>query len=125
MMKSRKCFLRATQGLDISAVGSVKLSLEEGITDQERELRPICVGQASKESTYKFFPGIKEEHYEAFLAVPIIRGTRKIGVLVLQATECDYFKENDVSALRAIATQLATMFESVKLLKRGSKRLGY
>ncbi len=118
-------FLRATQGLDMCAVGSVKLSLEEGITGQAlRELRPICVGQASRESAYKFFPGIKEEQYEAFLAVPIIRGTRKIGVLVLQATECDYFKENDVSALRAIATQLATMFESVKLLKEARKGLG-
>ena len=115
-------FLRATQGLDISAVGLVKLSLEEGITGQAlRELRPICVGQASKESAYKFFPGIKEEQYEAFLAVPIIRGKRKIGVLVLQAAESDYFKQNDVSALRAIATQLATMFESVKLLKEARK----
>ena len=110
--------LRATQGLDASAIGTVKLSLEEGITGQAlRELRPICVGQASTESTYKFFPGIREEQYEAFLAVPILRGQRRIGVLVVQASEQDYFKENDVSALRAIATQLATMFESVKLLK--------
>ena len=36
---------------------------------------------------------------------------------MVQASERDYFKENDVSALRAIAMQLATMFESVKLLK--------
>lgn len=110
--------LRATQGLDTRAIGVVKLSLEEGITGQSlRELRPICVGQASIESAYKFFPGIREEQYEAFLAVPILRGQRRIGVLVVQASERDYFKENDVSALRAIAMQLATMFESVKLLK--------
>ena len=110
--------LRATQGLDTRAIGVVKLSLEEGITGQSlRELRPICVGQASMESAYKFFPGIREEQYEAFLAVPILRGQRRIGVLVVQASERDYFKENDVSALRAIAMQLATMFESVKLLK--------
>ena len=110
--------LRATQGLDTRAIGIVKLSLEEGITGQAlRELRPICVGQASMESAYKFFPGIREEQYEAFLAVPILRGQRRIGVLVVQASERDYFKENDVSALRAIAMQLATMFESVKLLK--------
>ena len=110
--------LRATQGLDTRAIGIVKLSLEEGITGQAlRELRPICVGQASVESAYKFFPGIREEQYEAFLAVPILRGQRRIGVLVVQASEQDYFKENDVSALRAIAMQLATMFESVKLLK--------
>ena len=98
--------LRATQGLDTRAIGVVKLSLEEGITGQSlRELRPICVGQASMESAYKFFPGIREEQYEAFLAVPILRGQRRIGVLVVQAIERDYFKENDVSALRAIAMQ--------------------
>ena len=87
-------FLRATQGLDICAVGSVKLSLEEGITGQAlRELRPICVGQASKESAYKFFPGIKEEHYEAFLAVPIIRGTRK-------KLACLFFRRPNVIILK-------------------------
>jgi len=110
--------LRATQGLDQSAIGQVKLNLGEGITGRAvRELRPICVGSAQQSDANKFFPGIHEEDYEAFLAVPILRGLRRIGALVVQAREANYFTPNDVKALRAIAAQLATMIENVQLLK--------
>ncbi len=115
--------LRATQGLDEGAIGTVKLAVGEGITGRAiRELRPICVGSASKSASYKFFPGIHEEEYEAFLAVPILRGLRRIGALVVQAKETNYFTPNDVKALRAIAAQLATMIENVQLLSEVRER---
>ncbi len=115
--EGRELTLRATQGLSDAAVGSVKLKLGEGITGRAvRELRPICVGTASKNPSYKFFPGIHEEEYEAFLAVPILRGLRRIGALVVQAKEMNCFTANDTKALRAIAAQLATMIENVQLL---------
>ncbi len=120
---SRELTLRATQGLDESAIGTVKLMLGEGITGRAvRELRPICVGSASNSAAYKFFPGINEEQYEAFLAVPILRGLRRIGALVVQAREINYFTPNDVKALRAIAAQLATMIENVRLLSEVRER---
>lgn len=109
--------LRATKGLSEEAVGKVKMKLGEGITGRAvRELRPICVGSASRNSAYKYFPGIHEEEYEAFLAVPILRGLRRIGALVVQAKETNCYTSNDVTALRAIAAQLATMIENVQLL---------
>ncbi|MDZ8118688.1 phosphoenolpyruvate--protein phosphotransferase [Pontiella agarivorans] len=115
--EDKELTLRATQGLDERAIGAVKLKLGEGITGRAvRELRPICVGTASRSDSYKFFPGIHEEDYEAFLAVPILRGLRRIGALVVQADEANYFTPNDVKALRAIAAQLATMIENVQLL---------
>lgn len=115
--ESRELTLRATQGLSPDAIGKVKLRLGEGITGRAMlELRPICVGQASKSSSYRYFPGIEEEKYEAFLAVPILRGLRRIGALVVQDGVANYFETNDVKALRAIAAQLATMIENVQLL---------
>ena len=84
--RDERLTLRATQGLDHSAIDTVKLSLEEGLTGQAvKEMRSICVGRASKEQSYKFFPGIREEQYEAFLAVPILRGRGRIGALVVQS----------------------------------------
>jgi len=115
--KEQELLLRATQGLDPMAVGTVRLKLGEGITGQAvREMRPICVGSALQSESNKFFPGIHEEDYNAFLAVPILRGLRRIGALVVQAKESNYFTPNDVKALRAIAAQLATMIEDVQLL---------
>jgi len=109
--------LRATQGLSKEAIGSVKLKLGEGITGRAvRELRAICTGRASQSASYKHFPGINEEQYNAFLAVPILRGLRRIGALVVQAREKDCFSSNDTKALRAIAAQLATTIENAQLL---------
>ncbi len=122
--EAKELTLRATQGLDHAAIGKVKLALGEGITGRAvRELRPIRIGMASENSSYKFFPGIEEEKYEAFLAVPILRGLRRIGALVVQAKEVNYFVPNDVKALRAIAAQLATMIENVQLLDEAKAKL--
>lgn len=115
--ESQELTLRATQGLSAAAVGKVKLSLGEGITGRAlRELRPICVGQASQSAWYRHFPGIEEEKYEAFLAVPILRRLRRIGALVVQDGTANYFNANDTKALRAIAAQLATVIENVRML---------
>jgi phosphotransferase system enzyme I (PtsP) len=115
--EDRELTLRATLGLAEEAIGKVKLKLGEGITGRAvHELRPICVGSAQHARSNKFFPGIHEEDYEAFLAVPILRGLRRIGALVVQSREKNYFSSNDIKALRAIAAQLATMIENVQLL---------
>lgn len=109
--------LRATQGLDRSAIGQVRLSLGEGITGMAlKELRPICEGRGSSNPNFKYIPGIQEEQYEAFLAVPILRGLVRVGVLVVQDPKPNYFDDNDVKALRAIAAQLATTIENANLL---------
>jgi len=115
--EDRELTLRATQGLAEEAIGKVKLKLGEGITGRAvHELRPICVGSAQQTKSNKFFPGIQEEDYKAFLAVPILRGLRRIGALVVQSCVENYFSSNDIKALRAIAAQLATMIENVQLL---------
>ena len=111
--------LRATRGLSADAVGQVRLRLGEGITGRAvKELRPICAGRAEQAEEYRFFPGIREEDYEAFLAVPILRGLRRVGALVVQSREPDFFSGNDIKALRAIAAQLATTIENVQLLEK-------
>lgn len=108
--------LRATQGLDKSAVGEARLRLGEGITGLAmKELRPICEARGSKNPHFKYLPEILEDQFEAFLAVPILRGLARIGVLVVQDPQPHYFDQNDVKALRAIAGQLATTLENAKL----------
>lgn len=107
----------ANVGLNPASVGSVRLHVGEGLTGLAmRELRPICVGRASQHPYFKHIPGIQEESFEAFLAVPIFRGLERIGVLVLQNQVRDHFTAVDVKALRAIAAQLAHTIESANLL---------
>lgn len=115
--KSQELVLTATQGLSPESIGKVRLRLGEGLTGQAlKELRPIREGSGSRNPNFKFIPGILEERYQAFLAVPIVRGLERVGVLVLQDPVADYFDENDTKALQAIAAQLATTIENAKLL---------
>ena len=110
--------LAATQGLKPEAVGKVSLKLGEGIVGAAmRDLKPICEGHGSNNPHFKRIDGIFEENYEAFLAVPImLRGAMRVGVLVTQDPQPNYFHQNDIKALRAIASQLAVVIENAKLL---------
>lgn len=109
--------LTATHGLHPDSIGKVKMRLGEGLTGLAlKELRPICEGSARTNPNFKYFPGIGEEFFESFLAVPIIRGQTKIGVLVTQNLKKNYFTGEDISVSRAITSQLANTIETTKLL---------
>jgi len=113
--ETNELVLTATQGLDLNH--PVRLKLGEGLTGTAlKELRPIREGVGSKNPLYKFIPEIHEEEFEAYLAVPILRGLSRVGVMVLQDAVEDYFDDNDTKALQAIAAQLATTIENAKLL---------
>jgi phosphotransferase system, enzyme I, PtsP len=109
--------LKATKGLNPSSIGQVKMKLGEGLTGLSlKEKRPICEGQAKANPNFRFFPGIGEERFESFLAVPILRGSVEIGVMVIQSEKKNYFTPEDIQIFRAITAQLATTIETARLL---------
>lgn len=114
---SQELILTANQGLNPDFVGKLRIKLGEGITGLAmKELRAIREGRVSQNPSYKYIPGLFEDQYQAFLAVPILHGNRKVGVLVVQDPQPNYFTDNDVKAFRAIAAQLASTIENAKML---------
>jgi phosphotransferase system enzyme I (PtsP) len=114
---SEELVLKATKGLSQESVGSIKLKLGEGLVGTTlKELRPVREDRGSDNPLFKFYPGINEELYEAFLAVPILRGTVRIGVLVVQRLRGKKFSEKDLMALKATASQLASMLENITFM---------
>ncbi len=110
-------YLRATHGLNPDKVNEVRLGLGEGLVGLCLESRrPVCEQKASENPHFKAVKGLDEEKYESFLAVPIQRGSERIGVLVAQRREEDNFNESDVLALQATASQLAGMIENARIL---------
>jgi phosphotransferase system enzyme I (PtsP) len=115
--EKRELTLRATRGLNPESVGRVRLKLGRGLTGQAlQEMRTICVTDASRSPNYQFFPGIFEERYDAFLAVPIARGLSKMGVLVLQRDSDHCFSPPDIKALETVASQLANIIENAQFI---------
>lgn len=115
--ESEQLVLRATIGLEPSSVGRVRLAMGEGIVGAALEgRRPILQRVASEHPSFKPVPGIAEERYEAFLAVPITRGIAAIGALAVQREVDQPFDDDDALALRAVASQLANALENARLL---------
>lgn len=117
-VESRKeLVLRATMGLNPSAVGQIRMKSGEGLVGLALDtMQPICEGHASRNPQFKYFEQADEERFESLLAVPIQRGQVKIGVLVVQHETPNYFDGVDTLALRAIASQLAGALENLRLL---------
>ena len=115
--RSQELVLAANQGLNKDFVGKLRLKLGEGLVGASlKELRSIREGRANQSQPFKYVPGLNEEKYEAFLAVPIVRGITRIGVLAVQDPQANYFSARDEKAFKAIAQQLATVIENAKLL---------
>jgi phosphotransferase system enzyme I (PtsP) len=114
---SRILTLRASQGLKRDAVGRLQLQFGEGLVGQVmKELRSVCVGCAADSPDALPIQGIGEEKYKAFMAVPIRRQLTRVGVLVVQDVQPDYFDETDEQVLKSIAVQLAAVIENADLL---------
>ena len=109
--------LKATVGLNPEAVGRVRMGPGQGLVGLVMATRqPVCEGHASNNPRFRYFPETDELPYESFLAVPIQKGEVKIGVLVVQHTELDYFETSDIMALKATGAQLAAVLENARLL---------
>ncbi|MBP7053672.1 MAG: phosphoenolpyruvate--protein phosphotransferase [Phycisphaerae bacterium] len=115
--EAKELTLRATRGLNPESVGQVRLKLGQGLTGLAlQEMRAVCEADASRSPNYRFFPGIFEERYNAFLAVPIARGISRMGVLVLQRDTSQCFIASDVTALETVASQLANIIENAQFI---------
>ena len=104
--------LRGNHGYDREVLGEVRLKVGQGITGTAVEtLRPVTVNDARVSEQFEYFPQLAEERYPAFLAVPLLSGSRPRGALVLQR-EKGPFSEEDL-LIAVIATRaLAALVES-------------
>ena len=115
--KTQEVVLSATQGLNPEFIGKARLKLGEGIVGQAlAEFRPIREAKGAQNPHFKLIPGLREEQYNAFLAVPLLKGLTRVGVISVQDPVANYFGENNEKALRAIAAQLASTIDNAKLL---------
>ena len=114
---TRGLTLSATHGLNRELVGKVRLELGEGLTGVAlKELRHIVEPVASASPFYRHVPHLREEEFECFLAVPLLRGITRVGVLVVQRRKNRQFTRMDVQGLRAVGAQLTGAIENARLL---------
>jgi phosphotransferase system, enzyme I, PtsP len=102
--------LFATEGLAASAVHVTTLKPGEGLVGEVMRLgRPVNLSDAPSHPAFAYRPETGEDPFHAFLGVPLLRGGRPIGVLVVQNRTERVYGADEVEDLQIIAMVLAEM----------------
>ncbi|MDG2520898.1 phosphoenolpyruvate--protein phosphotransferase [Caulobacter segnis] len=102
--------LFATEGLSRDAVHVTRLKTGEGLVGEIVRLgRPLNLSDAPNHPAFAYRPETGEDPFHSFLGVPLLRGGRAIGVLVVQNRTERVYGEEEVEDLQIIAMVLAEM----------------
>jgi phosphotransferase system enzyme I (PtsP) len=100
--------LFATEGLDPGAVHVTRMKPGEGLVGEIMRLgRPLNLSDAPEHPAFSYRPETGEDPYHAFMGVPLLRGGRPIGVLVVQNRTERAYTDDEVEDLQIIAMVLA------------------
>ncbi|MFN4283255.1 MAG: phosphoenolpyruvate--protein phosphotransferase [Alphaproteobacteria bacterium] len=109
--------LFATIGLNPSAVHRTRLRLGEGLVGNiAAHAEPLNLADAQSHPDFAYKPETGEEVFHSLLGVPILRGGRVIGVLVIQHKSQRLYDEEEAEALQTIAMVLAELVASGDLV---------
>jgi phosphotransferase system enzyme I (PtsP) len=105
--------LFATQGLNPSAVHRTRLRVGEGLVgDIAAHARPLALDDAQSHPQYAYRPETGEEIYHSLAGVPIVRGGRVLGVVVVQNRTRRLYDEEEIETLQTIAMVLAELISA-------------
>jgi phosphotransferase system, enzyme I, PtsP len=114
---SGELVLRATHGLRPESVGKIRMKEGEGLVGAALARKvPVVENKASSNPNFRYFPDSGEDRFESFVAIPVMRGSEKVGVLTAQRVEEHHFARDDVRALGIVASQLAGTIENARAL---------
>jgi len=111
--------LFATEGLKKTAVHKTRLRVSEGLVgDIAAHARPLALADAQAHPNFAYRPETGEEIYHSLMGVPIIRGGRVIGVLVVQNRSQRHYTDEEIETLETVAMVLAELVTSGDLVSR-------
>jgi phosphotransferase system enzyme I (PtsP) len=109
--------LFATEGLRREAVHRTRLRVGEGLVGNiAASARPLALANAQSHPDFAYRPETGEEIYHSLMGVPILRGGRVLGVLVVQNKTQRHYTEDEIEALQTIAMVLAELAASGGLI---------
>ncbi len=117
----RSLELFATEGLNPTAVHNTRLKPGEGLVGEIVErAEPLNLADAQSHPSFSYHPETGEDPFLSFMGVPILRGGRALGVVVVQNRTRRHYDEEEVEALQIIATVLAELVVSGALIDTAS-----
>ena len=109
--------LFATEGLNAEAVHQTRLRVGEGLVGLVASMgTSLNLSDAQSHPKFAYRPETGEEIYKSFMAVPILRSGRVVGVLVVQNKASRHYSEEEEEALQTVAMVLAELVVSGDLI---------
>ncbi len=109
--------LFATEGLRADAVHSTRLMVGEGLVGLvAAQAMPVALADAQSHPLFAYRPETGEERYSSLMGVPILRGGRVLGVLVIQNQTQRNYDDEEVETLETTAMVLAEMVAGGEIL---------
>jgi len=111
--------LFATVGLNPDAVRRTRLRISEGVVGEiAASAKPLALADAPAHPSFAYRPETGEDPYRSMMGVPILRGGRVRGVLVIQNTERRHYSDDEVETLETIAMIVAELIELGEMVGR-------
>ena len=111
--------LFSTEGLRHDAVHQTRLRVGEGLVgDIAAHARPLALADAQAHPNFAYRPETGEEIFHSLMGVPIIRGARVVGVLVVQNRTMRHYTDEEIETLETVAMVLAELVASGELVDR-------
>ncbi|MEK9672480.1 MAG: phosphoenolpyruvate--protein phosphotransferase [Rhodospirillaceae bacterium] len=109
--------LFATQGLKQDAVHKTRLRIGEGLVGEiAAHARAFALEDAQSHPSFAYRPETGEEIYQSLMGVPILRGGRVTGVVVVQNRTRRAYEDEEVETLQTVAMVLAEMVAGSSLV---------
>jgi uroporphyrinogen-III synthase len=123
VLENDELVLRASKNPHPQLVDRLKLKLGQGITGWVAERRePVAVEQgAAEDSRFNMFNELPEDHFEAFLSVPLVSGGRLVGVINLQNREPHQYTKREINLVATIGFLVGAEVERVRLDSENSE----
>src|SRR3954453_19377805 len=111
LVEEDQLVLHASSDSSRRPVGSVKLRMSEGLTGWvARERRLLSISrEAYNDPRFKYFKDLPQDHFEAFLSVPIISQNKVVGVINVQNRAAGTHSGNDIEMLSTIGEQVGCL----------------
>lgn len=92
----KELILWCSYDLDKSSWGT-RIPITRGLVGKcAREMKPISVKEPFKHPDFYYVPGLGEEKYQSFLAIPIVENGDLKGIFVVQTIEMKFFLSPEI-----------------------------
>jgi uroporphyrinogen-III synthase len=123
VLEDSELVLRASKSPHANIVTRAKVGFGEGITASVAEqLQPVVVAHdAFRDPRFRFFNELPEEHYEAFLSVPILCRGKAVGLINLQHRARNDYTQRQIQVISTLGCVAGAAIEIAQLEKKNAQ----